>query len=78
VSGPPRDLDALLRSTEGDAGCTAGEEILDRYVELELAGEDPALTYLGTAVHLRSCPACRGDHDGLLEAARRFRSIDPE
>ena len=65
-----RDLDELLRATEGDAGCTAGEAILDVYVELELAGEDPAKVYPGTAIHLRSCPGCQADHDGLLEAAR--------
>jgi hypothetical protein len=67
-----RDLDALLRSEPGDAGCTAGEDILDAYVELELAGEDPAATFPGTAIHLRSCPGCAADHAGLLEAARRF------
>ncbi len=65
-------LDELLRSNDGDAGCTAGESILDAYVELELDGEDPAGVYPGTAIHLHSCPGCRADHDGLLEAARRF------
>jgi hypothetical protein len=65
---PP--LDELLGSSDGDAGCTAGEAILDAYVELELTGEDPALVYPGTAIHLRSCPGCGADHDGLLEAAR--------
>ena len=74
----PRDLDELLRAQEGDAGCAAGEDILDAYVELELAGEDPARVYPGTAAHLRSCKACRADHDGLLEAARRFSDIKPE
>ncbi len=63
---------------EGDAGCIAGEEILDAYVELELAGEDPACVYPGTAIHLESCPGCRADHDGLLEAARRFGDAQPE
>jgi hypothetical protein len=72
MSRDPRDLDALLRSEPGDAGCTAGEEILDAYVELELAGEDPAAAFPGTAIHLRSCPGCAADHAGLLEAARRF------
>jgi hypothetical protein len=72
------DLDALLRAQEGDAGCTAGEGILDAYVELELAGEDPARAFPGTAIHLRSCPGCRADHDGLLEAARRFADVSPE
>jgi hypothetical protein len=71
-----KQLDAVLRATEGDAGCTAGEGILDNYVELELAGEDPAVTYPGTAIHLRSCPGCKNDHDGLLEAARLFGAAE--
>ena len=50
-------------------------EILDAYVELELAGEDPARVFPGTAIHLRSCPGCQADHDGLLEAARRFADV---
>jgi hypothetical protein len=65
-------LAELLTAVDGDAGCTAGEGVLDAYVELELAGEDPARAYPGTAIHLRTCPGCRADHDGLLEAARRF------
>lgn len=72
-----RRLDELLRAEDGDAGCTAGEDILDAYVELELAGEDPARVYPGTAIHLRSCPGCRADHQGLLEAARRFADLQP-
>lgn len=74
----PRNLDELLRAQEGDPGCAAGEDILDAMVELELAGEDPARVYPGTAIHLQSCPGCRADYDGLLEAARRFSDIKPE
>ena len=73
-----RRLDALMRAEDGDAGCTAVEEILEAYVELELAGEDPARVYPGTAVHLESCPGCRADYDGLLEAARRFGEARPD
>jgi hypothetical protein len=72
MSRAPDELDALLRSEPGDAGCSAGEGILDAYVELELAGEDPARTFPGTAIHLRSCPGCAADHAGLLQAAERF------
>jgi hypothetical protein len=72
------ELDELLRATDGDAGCSAGEGILDAYVELELGGVDPAEVYPGTAIHLQSCPGCRADHDGLLEAATRFADITPE
>jgi predicted anti-sigma-YlaC factor YlaD len=74
----PAHLDDLLRAKDGDAGCKAGEDILDAYVELELAGEDPERVYPGTVIHLRSCPGCRADHDGLLEAARRFSDVNPE
>lgn len=70
-----RDLGELLRATDGDTGCAASAPILSAYVELELAGEDAADAYPGTAIHLRSCPGCRVDHDGLLEAARRFGDI---
>ena len=73
-----RRIDELLRARHGDAGCNAGEDVLDAYVELELAGEDPALVFPGTAIHLQSCPGCREDHAGLLEAARRFAGIAPE
>jgi hypothetical protein len=72
------DLHGLLRATVGDPGCIAGAAILDAYVELELAGDDAAAVYPGTAIHLSSCPGCRADHDGLLEAARRFGDITPE
>jgi hypothetical protein len=72
-----RQLDEVLRAKEGDAGCTAGEPILDEYVELELAGQDPAGVFPGTAIHLESCPGCRADHDGLLAAAQRFADITP-
>ena len=73
-----RRLDELLRVEDGDAGCTAGEDILDAYIELELAGEDPARVFPGTAIHLKSCPGCQADHAGLLEAARRFGHFKPE
>ena len=72
------DLDALLRAQPGDAGCDAGALIMDEYVELELRGEDPAERFPGTAIHLRVCPGCRADHDGVLEAARRFGDAEPE
>jgi hypothetical protein len=67
-----RQLDELLRAKEGDAGCTAGLEILDACVDRELAGKDPAREFPGTAIHLQSWPGCKADHDGLLEAARRW------
>ena len=74
----PEPLDELLRAHAGDAGCDAGVPILDEYVEIELRGEDPSERFPGTTLHLRVCPGCRADHDGLLEAARRLGSLDPD
>jgi hypothetical protein len=54
-----------------------GVPILDEFVEMELRGEDPSTRFPGTAIHLRVCPGCRADHDGLLDAARRFGDLDP-
>jgi predicted anti-sigma-YlaC factor YlaD len=73
----PTDIDALLAADAVDAGCAAGFEVLHRYVEAELAGLDPARQQPGLAAHLRSCPACREDYLGLLEAARCFSDVDP-
>ena len=39
---------------------------LDRYVELELAGEDADSTVAGMHAHLDGCPACAEEHDSLL------------
>jgi hypothetical protein len=74
----PHRFDALLRAQPGDPGCDAGAAIMDEYVEMELRGEDPGARFPGTALHLQACPGCRADHDGVLEAARRFGDAEPE
>ncbi len=71
------DLDALLAAEPVDAGCAASFEVLHRYVEEELAGGQPAATQPGMAAHLVSCPACRQDHAGLLDAASLFGEAGP-
>ena len=63
-------LNDLLLADPRDPGCQAVFEFVAQYVELELAGKDPAAAYPRLSAHLRCCPACRLDHDGLLEAAR--------
>jgi hypothetical protein len=72
-----RDIDQLLAAEPVDAGCAAGFEVLHRYVEEELAGGLPARTYPGIAAHLVSCPACRQDYLGLVEASAMFGDEHP-
>jgi hypothetical protein len=71
------DLDAALVAEPVDAGCAAGFEVLHEYVEVELAGDEPARAHPGLAAHLVSCPACRQDYLGLVEAAKVFGDVAP-
>jgi hypothetical protein len=72
-----RDLDDLLPVETVDAGCAAGFDVLHRYVDAERSGEDPAQAQPGVAAHLRSCPACREDYQGLRDAADLFGDAGP-
>ncbi len=69
MSGDREDLERLRRvlgPAEPELSCEACFENLDRYVELELAGDDADATVPGMAAHLEGCPACKEDHESLL------------
>ncbi|HZO63165.1 MAG TPA: hypothetical protein VFB35_09335 [Gaiellaceae bacterium] len=55
----------LLGPGRPELGCDACFDELDRYVELELAGEDADRIVPGMRAHLRGCPACREEHDSM-------------
>ena len=59
------ELVRLLGPGEAELGCDACFAELDRYVELELAGENADRIVPGMRAHLRGCPACREEHDSL-------------
>jgi hypothetical protein len=58
-------LGRLLGPVEPEVGCDVCFDQLDRYVELELAGEDADTAIPGLRAHLDGCPACREEHDSL-------------
>jgi hypothetical protein len=60
-------LSRLLGPAEPEVGCDVCFEELDRYVELELAGEDVDTALPGLRAHLEGCPACREEHDSLRD-----------
>ena len=68
-----RDPEQLIGRLLGPAGeevsCERCFELLDRYVELELAGEDPDAHLPGMREHLEGCPACHEDHASLRDLA---------
>jgi hypothetical protein len=61
----------LLTQLLGPAGpevtCEECFELLDEYVDLELAGEDADARLPGVREHLQGCPACHEDHESLRD-----------
>jgi hypothetical protein len=63
-----RDLIARLLGPEGpEVTCDECFELLDQYVDLEVAGEDADAQLPGVRAHLEGCPACREDHESLRD-----------
>jgi predicted anti-sigma-YlaC factor YlaD len=60
-------IDRLLGPGEPEVTCEECFELLDQYVDLEAAGDDPDARLPGMRAHLHGCPACREDHESLLE-----------
>lgn len=58
-------LGRVLGPVGPEVGCEVCFDELDRYVELELAGENVEVTLPGLRAHLDGCPACREEHDSL-------------
>ena len=65
---PDRNRIARLLGPAGpEVTCERCFELLDQYVELELAGEDADARLPGMRAHLEGCPACHEDHASLRE-----------
>jgi hypothetical protein len=58
-------LERLLGPTGQEIGCEQCFEMLDQYVELELAGADADAEIPGLRAHLEGCSACRQDYESL-------------
>ena len=61
-------LDRFLRTAPRDVGCDEAMAVLHIYVDLAVAGGDPAERYPGVAAHLAACGPCAEDLTGLLAA----------
>jgi hypothetical protein len=58
-------LGRLLGPAEQEVGCDECFDVLDRYVELELAGADADAAIPGLRPHLTGCAACREEYESL-------------
>ena len=63
-----RELIARLLGPSGPGvSCEEWFELVDEYVDLELAGEDADRRLPGMREHLQGCPACHEDHESLRD-----------
>ena len=64
----------LLRRLFGPSAqevmCEACFELLDTYVESELAGNDADRRLPGMRAHFQGCPACYEEHESLRDFVR--------
>ncbi len=60
-------VEGLLGPEEPELGCDGCFAELDRYVELELAGQDPDAGVPGLRAHLAGCQACREEYRSLRD-----------
>jgi anti-sigma factor RsiW len=58
-------LGRVLGPAGPEVGCDECFDQLDRYVELDLAGQDADAAMPGLRAHLEGCPACREEHASL-------------
>jgi hypothetical protein len=58
-------LGRLLGPTQPEISCDECFQLLDRYVDLEVAGADADAAVPGLRAHLDGCPACREEHESL-------------
>jgi hypothetical protein len=63
---PQRAVQRLVGPAGPELGCDECFEVLDAYVELELAGAGADAQMPLMRAHLAGCSACRDDHDSLL------------
>jgi len=61
----------LLGPVGPQVTCEECFELLDQYVDTELAGVDAAGRFPAMRAHLEGCPACREDHESLRDFVMR-------
>ncbi len=63
-------LARLLGPGEPELTCDECFELLDEYVELDIAGEEADARVPGMRAHLAGCPACHEDYQSLRDFVR--------
>jgi len=67
-------LHRILRTQKDEIGCETCFDNLDRFVELELDGKDPALALPLVQRHLELCSGCGEEYRALITALENMQS----
>jgi hypothetical protein len=70
-------IDRMLGPATSEVGCDECFELIDQYVDLELAGDDAAARFPRVYAHFQGCPVCLDEYEGLRELATLAESPDP-
>ena len=66
---------AILSTRPDEIGCEECFDQLDRFVEMTLAGKNPAAAMPLVQDHLQRCADCREEYEALMAA---LRTLDAE
>jgi anti-sigma factor RsiW len=62
-------LAQLIGPAAAELGCDECFDLVDSYVDTELAGQDADAAIPGMREHLAACPACAEEYQSLREIA---------
>jgi predicted anti-sigma-YlaC factor YlaD len=60
----------IYATRDDELDCDAVFELIPKYVDREVAGEDPTIDLPQVEHHLKQCSRCRDIYVGVLEAAK--------
>lgn len=63
-------LKNIYETHENEISCTECFDLVSRFVELEIAGEDAARSMPELMHHLNQCQACRDEYETLRDLRR--------
>ncbi len=68
--GFEQSIERVYRTGENELDCQALQDLLPRYIEVEIAGGDAAGQFPGARAHLDQCPDCAEEYAGLRQVAK--------
>lgn len=78
MNEPRGTIGRILGPAGPDLGCDHSGDVLDQFVEAELAGLAARQAFPEVANHLEACPDCREDYVALTELLKAAGDLSGE